>query len=311
MTRGIVVSVLAFCALVSSGCVTVHKGNNQSHGEIKAASGIPQLRRPIEDVAHYGSTHLWIVTANGDLLRTEDGGITWHKTTSESVGGFERVSFIDGDRGWAINSRGQVLSTQDGGRLWGTIVSLGRPLVVDQIKFVDLDTGWFLEPFSVRHTTDGGVSWVKKDFETPLADASFTNQQVAWVFDQEKRLFQTINGGQTWQRYTTRLGTGDIQSMFCIEPSKGWLACRPNQIHRTEDGGKTWEMKAIPGNKAILDSLYFKDDNEGWGAGSEETATETNSRGFRAILIHTLDGGKTWEIQPVDIVDVGFQSVYF
>lgn len=314
MTRELI-CLLIVSAMGLAGCRGEITANRQIDGAEKTPSVVrmPRLKRPIECAAFYGPGHAWIGTEEGDLLRTQDQGITWDKTPAGSVGGFERLSFINPDRGWTINDRGQVWSTQDGGRTWTLIGRLaeGRFFSIDQIKFEDEDAGWLMEVFSIWRTTDGGASWAQTEFETPLATAWFANDREAWVFDQANGFCRTRDGGYDWEiKYTVPVD-GDIRSIFCITGSKGWLARGRNRLYKTEDGGASWQIQTVPGNKTDISSLYFRDDADGWAAGSESRGGSAGNEKFKGILMHTLDGGQTWEIQRIGVQDYGYEAVYF
>lgn len=56
----------------------------------------------------------------------------------------------------------------------------------------------------------------------------------------------------------------------------------------SEDGGATWrQAKSVP-TRTTLTAVYFADAQNGWAVGHD------------AIVIHTADGGETWEMQYSD-----------
>ena len=318
MTRVFVCALMLF----TLGSCGYDKGSTVKSTKKTTSSNSPVLRHPIQSAAFFDLTNAWIVTGDRDLLLTHDGGVTWEKTAARSVNGFECVSFIDGEQGWTTNDLGVVWSTQDGGRTWRTISSIGHGggFSIDQIKFEDEHNGWMLEPFSVWRTTDGGSSWTQKEYDTLLASACFVNR-VAWVFDQDNRLFLfTPDGGDTSQvRYIPgKDGDGDLRGIYCLNENAGWITRGSgspefgnNRLYRTQDGGETWLTKEIPGSRTIIDAVYFRDDNEGWVAGSEKIPGPDRADGFTGLILHTRDGGQTWEEQRTGVQDLGYNTIYF
>jgi photosystem II stability/assembly factor-like uncharacterized protein len=316
----VVVCILTLSTLGLGGC---HKELGTKSQSLNAETKMPVRKRPIEAAAFNGPTGAWIVTGERNLLHTHDGGVTWETTAAESVGGFQCVSFIDGQRGWTINDHGLVWSTQDGGGTWRMISSIGNGggLIIGQIKFESEQIGWMLEPLSVWRTTDGGVSWTQKEYNTLLADAAFVNDQVAWVFDQDNRVFfHTSDGGKTSEVRDTpgQQGDGDLLGVYCFSKNAGWLTrgrgwpeFGNTRLYRTQDGGQSWQTRKIPGHKTIMDAVYFRSDREGWVAGSEKIPGMDHANGFSALLLHTLDGGESWEIQTTGVRDLSYDAVYF
>jgi len=60
----------------------------------------------------------WAVGANGTILATADGGVTWTRQGSSTPFDLHGVRFADSMRGWAIGANGTLLVTGDGGATW-------------------------------------------------------------------------------------------------------------------------------------------------------------------------------------------------
>ena len=56
------------------------------------------------------------VNANGLVLRSEDGGVSWSPQVSGTSVALEGVWFVDGLRGWAVGAGGRIIHTSKGGR---------------------------------------------------------------------------------------------------------------------------------------------------------------------------------------------------
>jgi len=68
----------------------------------------------------------------------------------------------------------------------------------------------------------------------------------------------------------------------------------------SDDQGKTFrQAKSVP-SRALLSSLSFVDEKQGWAAGHD------------GLVLHTADGGETWEIQREDLEgDKPLFSIFF
>ena len=57
----------------------------------------------------------WVTGRNGTILRTTDGGATWHPQTTRTWYDISSVCFIDVNTGWVSGDYGAIMATEDGG----------------------------------------------------------------------------------------------------------------------------------------------------------------------------------------------------
>ncbi len=215
---------------------------------------------------------------------------------------FEKIFFIDENRGWAVGSRsykpqlwGQViLYTDNGGATWETQYESAPPLddlfsyfTLNNVYFTDDQNGWAagdVEWYSegrdykyygaILHTDNGGINWEEQGSELCEEGRAFVAVQ---FFDSENGW--VLEDGF----YDEQLGTSGI-----------FLA-------HTTDGGTTWSWvrTGIEGSMTEEGSLFFFDSLTGWVAGN-------------GSIINSNDGGENWvEQDPLDawrIATVKFTS---
>lgn len=181
--------------------------------------------------------------AGDHVLRTRDGGLTWRDVTPPQPEGKMQTAlgyFGYVEAAWVVYSpptdapSGQPASlwrTLDGGEQW----SLSQPLAVEdlnnfsaaQLQFIDLQSGWLLAHVGV----------------------GLGHDYVA--------LFQTSDGGITWQRILDPMSGGSEQSclktgLYFADASQGWLSgdcggMAPGVfLYHTADGGHTWQPLLLP-----------------------------------------------------------------
>lgn len=294
MARPLTLNLIAFLALFLGSCA------QEVHWE-----SLPQIK----SVATRALDRAWLVTVKGDLLRTEDGGKTWRTTAAQTIGDFQSAAMLDDRNGLAVNNKGQVWSTIDGGQTWAAKAELKTAdwhfNESDQIQFMDELHGWIVETLTIWRTEDGGRSWKKvfspfeQKAEGQPVRAFFLDLRQAWVCGTYGEVYSTNDGGETWVIQTVSAKESDFTDVFFSDEKTGWLigyiGGQPgNLLYRTNDGGKTWRLVPIAVNQGHLESVYFLNDKEGWLSGAVES-DDAKAEAGRAILVRTVDGGKTWE----------------
>jgi photosystem II stability/assembly factor-like uncharacterized protein len=224
------------------------------------------------------------------LFRTTDGGETWKEinSTSKDLGaGYGAVAFIDSSTGW--------YSVQAGGR--------------STFREYFAGGGW-----KVPHTTDGGNSFSpdtlipvppelqKLESADPVMHCSdqwvvaFAPKVVGidWGCEISStgpwfRYFSlTADAGNTWSTWDAET------SEYFFHATRGWrvisppLPGQPGQLQQTTDGLNWVTIKTVTWEYAAFD---FISEQEGWAIASRNSIY---------ALVHTTDGGETWEeIKPM------------
>jgi len=141
-------------------------------------------------------------------------------------------------------------------------------------------------------TEDGGASWVWVDPELKpdLKSVFFIDDNTGWIGG-NGGLLKSVDAGNSWSNFDLGFSLG-IEDIFFIDSQNGWTvnnALFPAQkIMKTEDGGETWQFQPFPDglpNATRLYSIFFIDSQTGWATGSG------------GAIIHTSDGGTSWNIQ--------------
>lgn len=283
--------------------------------------GVPQIR----SIAIRGSDRAWLVTVKGDLQRTEDRGKTWRKTPAEIVGGFQSAAILDDRSGLAVGNRGRVWSTDDGGETWAVKSELKAQNWYlnesHQMHFVDRLHGWIIETLSIWRTEDGGTNWQKafspyeqKTKGQPVR-AFFIDSHHVWVCGTDGEVYSTGDGGKTWLIQAISGKNSDFRDVFFINEKTGWLVGYTggqfnNLLYRTDDGGKTWKSIQTNIQQTHLTSLYFLNEKDGWACG-EPWSNGSKVDSGKGVLLHTTDGGQSWQSVFTTDVDGFFDRIQF
>jgi photosystem II stability/assembly factor-like uncharacterized protein len=206
------------------------------------------------------------------LYTTTNGGQSWSALpsiyTSDQIGG---LSFLDTTTGFLAfggpYATPQLSVTHDGGRTWKNL-SLpavpGVPGGADEYFTtppVFFGTSGFLpvyfssamssgkagpQGFVMYTTSDGGATWVAKDYRTLLAvggplapsDLYIVDPTHFYVTDQQGATWLSTNGGASWTKLAGTVGNG-VTSLSFTDDLHGWAA--GSGLWRTTDGGRSWQ----------------------------------------------------------------------
>lgn len=234
------------------------------------------------------------------LYLTQNSGKTWTSISPAASVQFPNhpkynkdIFFIDPSHGWVVRnpvgtSDAIVLRTRDGGATW-KIASLPGSSSIAAIYFTDVDHGWI------------------------LTASSYPDKE-------EKKLYQTEDGGATWSKImSSPSGTdanldhafpvlsSDISMMF-RDTMNGYVSMVVSgipKLYATSNGGISWSEvtgffsteKYKSCNQFTAGELQFfsNEPSGGWipvGCVKEE-ATKYNG-------YYTADQGSTWTIVPYD-----------
>lgn len=191
----------------------------------------------------------WLVGNGGMILRTHDGGVTWHRQDGDTDYDLKNVFFIDRDNGWAIAQKAfgdyppkwktALIGTRDGGRTWEKLSGI----FLRSFCFINSSEGWGINSQNdVVHTIDGGKMWSlqrsSSEAET-WSSVSFVSRAEGWIVGDG--ILHTSDGGDSWQFQLPREPRQPtIEKVVFEDAWRGW-ALRSQQLLHTSDGGKTWK----------------------------------------------------------------------
>ncbi|BCS32035.1 oxidoreductase [Luteitalea sp. TBR-22] len=240
------------------------------------ASGVSVRLRGIHAVS---SRVAWASGERGTVLRTTDGGQSWH---ARQVAGAEALDLRDihawSDTTAVAMSAGpgeasRIYRTEDGGTTWS-------------LRYTATDAGMFLDALAFADQARG----------VAVSDAVAGRLVV----------LTTADGGRTWTRVPAdRLPPAvDGEGAFAasgtnvvVRGRRVWIATNASRVLRSADGGRTWAVAPTPvptGQAAGIFSIAMRDDRHGLVVGGVYTR-EREAVDNAAV---TTDGGASWRLAP-------------
>jgi len=244
----------------------------------------------INDIFFLDSLNGWLVTPNGYILNTQNGGDNW-SIQKDSAGNLYSVQFMDSQTGYVLGNgnHGIIYKTTNSGSNWNLTHDFNPAGIFRDMSFVNKDTGWVcsVDNFDggVFKTTDGGNSWVQQFNYGPNNPHKifFINTDTGWTSNGSgRKLYKTINGGMNWNlQYTFSSDIGDV---FFNNSNEGFISSA--RMYKSTNGGNNWTQSQ---SDVAGDKIDFVSDLTGWA-------------GVNFFLVSkTTDGGINWYYQSSPI----------
>ena len=126
-----------------------------------------------------------------------------------------------------------------------------------------------------------------------------------WITTYSSQYLQTKDGGKNWELREIE-GEDHLKSIFFVNKNIGYTTAGLGKVYSTKNGGDTWEAYDSTYDYSFQD-IYFIDENNGWIVGYM-FIDEGHSKG---IILHTSNGGITWETQLVIGGDSDYKRIKF
>ncbi|MFH1214154.1 MAG: FG-GAP-like repeat-containing protein, partial [Candidatus Neomarinimicrobiota bacterium] len=227
-----------------------------------------------------------MVTAEGSIWRTDNGGTSWTEVHSYSGGWFDGVRVLNSDVAVAYGDGMYFCRSIDKGATWTAISGIDYKAAIEAIYTYGTaacnvgETAWFAAyPASggtmayVFKTEDAGVNWSTIEIpvtitkERRLYGISFADVNNGMANANGKKPIYTTDGGVTWDSCATNPGAaGDawVNSVIAVPGENIFIALCDNEMYYTSDMGDTWIKMATPTNtddEFFISAVVLNKDN--------------------------------------------------
>jgi photosystem II stability/assembly factor-like uncharacterized protein len=219
-------------------------------------------------------------------------------------------------RAFVVGSRGKVLLTEDGGRHFKP-VDIGTERAVFSIQMTDDQNGYLCgQDGLAMRTRDGGKTWEKLNTRTSLYifALSFPDRLHGFMVGDRGLVLSTSDGGESFfKRQLQRLFPAELKDyslgfeepvyygVTFLDANRGWVVGELGRIWATDNGGKTWQeqqdvlMSQWKHTPSLNDDPRFADFTLPTLFGISFRDNQHGAAcGLMGWVVHTEDGGKTW-----------------
>lgn len=258
-----------------------------------AESRLNPLQRPaMKSKLAERSVLLSIVTAGkrlvavgerGIILLSDDNGASWRQVDVPVSVTLTAVRFASNQKGWALGHSGVVLHSENGGETWEKQLDGGKAaaLILEATK-TRAQSGRYAEN-EVNQKLNSAQQYVDDGTDKPFLDIYCQNEQKVLIIGAYNLIFQTANGGVSWQPRLDNVDNPKGMHLYGIQALGEDLFIAGEQGHffRSEDHGETFSALSTPYEGSYFGLLPF--DNR-----------ELIIFGLRGNVFKSGDRGMTW-----------------
>ncbi len=150
-----------------------------------------------------------------------------------------------------VGSRGHILISDDAGKNWQQVAVPVNGLLT-AVTFADAKVGWAVGYDAVvLKTTDGGQTWVLKNFQPdqePLLEVMFLDAQRGFALGAYGVMMKTADGGETWEAQENELTEEGmhLNAMTRLNDGRLMIVGEAGMIATSSDEGETWVRGEFP-----------------------------------------------------------------
>ncbi len=191
------------------------------------------------------------------ILHTNDGGANWQvqfydtdPTQLPNPKIYFQILFVNASVGFAVNNYGELYKTNDGGKHW-IVEATWSYRGAARLFFVNNMVGYVFTMKEILKTKDGGNTWQKFDYKTPLCTGIyFADEKVGWSLAFvptnsiiiNSPIYKTTDGGMNWT-FVDSLPDAYLNDVNFFDNKTG-IILGTTKIFITTDGGNNWEVVA-------------------------------------------------------------------
>ncbi|MBI2056090.1 MAG: hypothetical protein HYT37_01815 [Candidatus Sungbacteria bacterium] len=190
----------------------------------------------------FNAEHVLIVTGQGGLLETDDGGFSWHVRHwfGEALTRL-MVNPNNTNEIYVVSQSGRFSKTKDGGKTWtNALEGFTRQSRAANTQ----STNQFTTPQSPLMFDFSGFGAGTVTYFMPDRYIFSTVYMI-----RNGNVWRTVNGGEAWEQIQIIVPpNASMVSAFAAYPGRSnpLFAAVGNQLYRSDDGGREWSFSILP-----------------------------------------------------------------
>lgn len=222
------------------------------------------------------------VGQRGHVMLSGDGGERWTQASVPLSSDLTALQFVGAQRAYAVGHDGVVLRSDDGGQQWRRVLdgTTANTLALTQHQQAKPDAEHERLLAELQRNVDAGP-------DKPFLDLHFSSADEGFVIGAYNLIFQTRDGGQTWQSWYARTDNStSLLNLYAIRTHRNTLfVVGEAGLLMRLDPGRQHFVRIDTGQTASFFGLL-------------DAGEALIAYGMRGKAVISRDGGSTW--RPLD-----------
>lgn len=257
------------------------------------------VNKQISSIKFINANTGWACTENSIvgnycyIFATINGGTNWIIQDQTLNATLESIAVADSSIIYCggydfTNSTANLKKTTNSGMNW-ILIPTPTNMFIDDMVFLNQDSGWACSEIDVRTTTNGGLNWIIRTggITTVNDRIFFLDYNTGFRAADDHILYKTTNAGLNWSpngSFPQR-----VHAICFLDINNGWVGLASGRVAMTTNGGINWIVQQpFPLNTNITSDIYFINNNTGY-AGT----------GWAQKILKTTNGGLDWGYQVI------------
>ncbi len=287
----------------------------------------------------------FIVSNNGRILKTINGGLNWTMDTTFILPFprgllFMSVNMLDESAVYLAGAGGAVLKSSNSGLNWNYLT--GYQTALRSIQFLNVNAGYASgDGGIIFKTTNSGNNWQKinSGFVKNLYSLYFTDVNTGYAAGDSGTVIKTSNGGVNWAVQSTGTDKNLLSIVFTNSnigyATGGEMNNGQGVILKTTNGGENW-FTQLSGSSMNFTSLFFLNTDTGFAVTTSNLYKTNNgganwnvisgvegydiyftnnltgyAMGSNSNVYKTINGGNNWNVTSTGIIEAFFTIQFF
>lgn len=257
----VIASILYTVGSFSSALVN---GNSKNNVTTYDGSALERRDRMYGIAAPAGNV-VWMAGNFGKILRSEDGGISWHQQDTPATQTFQDIDAWDPDHAVVIGNNGVILMTSNAGAEWkrAQVAASNVENKLCRVRVRKPGEAWAVGAMgTVIFTADWGLSWERRTEEEDVSwnNIAFADDHAIVIVGEFGRMRRTTDNGSTWEDIESPIDKSLMGITFGNQ-GKGIAVGLEGALLKTADAGKTWNPIDSGVSEHLFDVIA---DEQGW-----------------------------------------------
>ena len=258
----------------------------------------------LRDIKFINKNTGWIC-GDGIILKTTNMGLNWIEQTHPAPDKYLYcIHPVDSNIVYCVGWFETILKTTNGGENWFALRNgpVGQGNSFEGTFFINALTGWIGGyRLQVYKTTDGGYTFDSTYIYTDIKDIHFKDLNTGLIVGGGTMVYKTTNQGLDWiMTHDFQSGNGDFRKISVIDNKYCFAVEDGKRVYRSTNYGDTWDSIGYVTGANHPYTCRFSSLQTGWVGGTY------------GEIFKSTNGGATWNIQYVNINNVGWiKPMYF